>query len=127
MTRGAPDERGASSPGALRSGPPVLLRAAQSGTSTAEEETMSKTTPEKKIRVRVAANPERGFFRCGRHWTRSQKEAEVTEDELKILMGERKLSVVVVPEGTDEPSGKPDPKAEAAAGGKPDPKVTPAK
>lgn len=71
------------------------------------------STPEKKIRVRVAANPEKGFFRIGRHWPRKQTEAEVTEAELKILTEERKLSVVVLapeppkPAKIDKPQDPP--------------------
>lgn len=52
---------------------------------------------ERTYRVLVSANPEKGFFRCGRHWPRAQTEAEVTESELEILKSERKLGVVVYP------------------------------
>jgi hypothetical protein len=70
---------------------------------------MSET---KMVKVRVEAKPEKGFFRCGRHWPKSVTEAEVPESDLSRLQAEKMLFVQVVPEAPPAPPA-PAPKPEA--------------
>jgi hypothetical protein len=60
---------------------------------------MSKT-----LKVIVRALPERGFYRAGRHWPRTETEAEVTEEQLVALKAEMNLAVVVVPVAESAPT-----------------------
>lgn len=56
---------------------------------------MSEST--KMVRLRVAATPEKGFYRGGRHWTKAPQEVEVPEDLALRLIAEPMLIVSELP------------------------------
>lgn len=56
---------------------------------------MSEST--KMVRLRVAATPEKGFYRGGRHWTKAPQEVEVPEDLALRLFAEPMLIVSELP------------------------------
>jgi len=53
--------------------------------------------PIKTVRLRVAATPEKGFFRGGKHWTKAAQEVEVPEDLALRLLAEPMLIVTELP------------------------------
>lgn len=56
---------------------------------------MSEST--KMVRLRVAATPEKGFYRGGRHWTKAPQDVEVPEDLAIRLIAEPMLIVSELP------------------------------
>lgn len=61
---------------------------------------------EKKIAVRVAARPERGFHRAGRFWPPTPTDAEVTAAELKVIEASADLVCVRYPPGASIPKAE---------------------